>query len=61
MKTLPADTFKKGAAILPEDKTTYAVELFKLIPADTQDRIIALLQFLLTEQEQCPSAHRSDD
>lgn len=47
--------------MLPEEKTTYAVELFKQIPADTQDRIITLLQFLLTEQEQCPSDRQSDD
>lgn len=61
MKMLPADTFTKGAAKLSENKTTYAVELFKKIPADAQERIIALIQFLLTEQEQCPSDRQSDD
>lgn len=58
---LPADISTKGAAIVFDDKSTYAVELFKQVPADTQERIIALIQFLLTGQEQDPADQKTTD
>lgn len=39
---------------MDNSKTTYVKELFTKMPEELQDRFIALLQFLLTEQESSP-------
>ena len=46
---------------MPEDNTAYAVELFTQISDEVQEQIIALIQYLLTEQEQCPAAQQITD
>ena len=45
---------------MTEEQINNAVELFSELPVTTQDGIIALMQYLLSEQEETPAVQAKD-